>query len=640
MAAGVDDAGVAAAGEVAPRDVTVRAVAVAARVVALSMAAFQLYTAITVNFSPMVQRSLHLAFALCLLYLIMPTRTGSGRVDLALRCVAALLSVAVTVYAAVEFTNPGIFRAIDPTPLDVTFGTILAVLLLEATRRVAGPSLAIIALVFLVYAFVGPWLPGLLGHPGFGYSEVVSSMYIRLEGIFGTALGASATYVYVFILFGAFMIRMGGGDFFIRLAQALLGRTRGAAGKVSIFASALFATITGTGPSNAAAVGIVTIPTMIRSGYSPRMAAALEAAASVGGQITPPIMGASAFIMADLLGVPYFEIAKAALLPAILYFVSLFFTADLEAARHGLKGMSRDTLPSVLTTLRQGWQFLIPVGVLVWFLAIAQVSPGRAAAWALLSFVPAWLGREMVAGRRISLRAIVEAFDESSRSAIMIAVACAVVGVIMNVTDLTGLGLKFTSLILGYSNDTLIVLLMLTALAAILLGTGLPTTATYLICAILVAPALAKMGIPLLTAHLFVFYFGVVSDLTPPTAVSCYVAGSIAGESGMRVAFSATRVALPALIVPFMFIYSPALLLHGSVLEVAATSVPALLGLLAFSVALIGYWMGPLHWWERGVALVAGALMVVPGIATAVTGVALIVVVAIGHLRRQRAAAA
>jgi TRAP transporter 4TM/12TM fusion protein len=453
-------------------------------------------------------------------------------------------------------------------------------------------------------------------------------MYVRLEGIFGTALGASATYVYVFILFGAFMIRMGGGDFFIELAQALLGRTRGAAGKVSIFASALFATITGTGPSNAAAVGVVTIPTMIRSGYTPRMAAALEAAASVGGQITPPIMGASAFIMADLLGVPYYEIAKAALLPAIFYFVSLFVTADLEAARLGLKGMRREDLPSVWKTLRDGWHFVVPVGVLIYFLGVAQVSAGRAAAYALLSFVPVWLGRELVAGRRIQLSRIVEAFDESSRSAVMIAVACAVVGIIMNVTDLTGLGLKFTSLIIGYSNDTLIVLLLLTALAAILLGTGLPTTATYLICAILVAPALAKMGVPLLTAHLFVFYFGVVSDLTPPTAVSCYVAGGIAGESGMRVAFSATRVALPALIVPFMFVYSPALMLNGSFLQVVEASVPALLGLLAMSMALTGYWMAPLHSWERGVAMVAGALMVVPGLVNAAVGFAVMAVVA------------
>jgi len=619
----------------APRSKAARIVAAIAKVVALAMAAFQLYTAITVSFSPMVQRSLHLAFALCLLYLVTPSRARAGGMDLALRCAAAALSVLVTVYAAVEFTNPGIFRAIDPTRLDIVFGTILVVLLLEATRRVAGASLAIIALIFMVYAFVGPWLPGLLGHPGFEYSQVVSSMYIRLEGIFGTALGASATYVYVFILFGAFMIRMGGGDFFINLAQALLGRTRGAAGKVSIFASALFATITGTGPSNAAAVGVVTIPTMIRSGYSPRMAAALEAAASVGGQITPPIMGASAFIMADLLGVPYFEIAKAALLPAVLYFVSLFVTADLEAARHGLTGMRREDLPSVRKTLYDGWHFIVPVGVLIYFLAIAQVSPGRAAAWALVSFVPIWLGREIVAGRRIQLSRIVEAFDESSRSAIMIAIACAVVGIIMNVTDLTGLGLKFTSLIIGYSNDTLVALLLLTAMAAILLGTGLPTTATYLICAILVAPALAKMGVPLLTAHLFVFYFGVVSDLTPPTAVSCYVAAGIAGESGMRVSFSATRVALPALIVPFMFVYSPALMLNGSLLEVLEASVPALLGLLAMSIALIGYWMGPLRLWERGAALLAGVLMVFPGLLNAGVGVAVMAVVAFVHRRRR-----
>jgi TRAP transporter 4TM/12TM fusion protein len=293
---------------------------------------------------------------------------------------------------------------------------------------------------------------------------------------------------------------------------------------------------------------------MIRSGYSPRMAAALEAAASVGGQITPPIMGASAFIMADLLGVPYYEIAKAALIPALFYFVSLFVTADLEAARVGLKGMPRAEVPSLSKTLLGGWHFLVPVAVLLYFLAIAQVSPGRAGAWALMSFVPVWLFRELHARRRIDVGQIVAALDESSRSAVMIAVACAIVGVIMNVTDLTGLGLKFTSLILSFSNNQLIVLLALTALAAILLGTGLPTTATYLICAILVAPALAKMGVPLLTAHLFVFYFGVVSDLTPPTAVSCYVAGSIANVSGMRVAFSATRVALPALIVPIMFV--------------------------------------------------------------------------------------
>lgn len=615
-------------------DLPERMVRAAARAIALSMAAFQLYTAITVTFSPMIQRSVHLAFALSLLYLITPTRAGAGRVDLAARCIAAVLGVVVTLYAAVEFTNPGVFRAIDPTATDIVFGTILVVLLLEATRRVAGPSLAIIAGVFLVYAFVGPWLPGLAGHPGFSYAEVISSMYIRLEGIFGTALGASATYVYVFILFGAFIIRMGGGDFFIKLAQALLGSTRGAAGKVSIFASALFATITGTGPSNVAAVGIVTIPTMIRSGYPPRMAAALEAAASVGGQITPPIMGASAFIMADLIGVPYYEIAKAALIPALLFFISLFVTADLEAARHGLKGMRREELPSLRATLLGGWHFLVPVAVLLYFLAVAQVSPGRAAAWALLAFVPVWMVREVHASRKIDLQQVIAALDESSRSAIMIAVACAIVGVIMDVTDLTGLGLKFTSLILGYSNDQLIVLLALTAMAAILLGTGLPTTATYLICAILVAPALAKMGIPLLTAHLFVFYFGVVSDLTPPTAVSCYVAGSIAGESGMRVAFAATRVALPALIVPFMFVYSPALLLQGGVFEILMAAIPALIGLLSMSIAMIGHWMGPLRHWERAVAFAAGLLMVVPEGLTTALGIAGIVVLGIVHTRR------
>ncbi|MBM3572414.1 MAG: TRAP transporter fused permease subunit, partial [Alphaproteobacteria bacterium] len=445
----------------------------------------------------------------------------------------------------------------------------------------------------------------------------------------------SATYVYVFVLFGAFMMRLGGGDFFINLAQALIGTARGSAAKVSVIASALFATITGTGPANAAAVGVVTIPTMIRSGYSPRVAAALEAAASVGGQITPPIMGASAFIMADLLGIPYFEIAKAALIPAALYFVSLFVTADLEAARQGLKGMKREELPSVTATLAAGWHFLVPVGTLLYLLAIAQISPTRAGAWAIASFVPVWLLRELMSGRRFDIRQIIDALEEASRSAVMIAAACAVVGIVMNVTDLTGLGLKFTSLIIGYSGGFLLSLLVLTAIAAILLGTGLPTTATYLIVAILVAPALAKMGVPLLTAHLFVFYFGVISDLTPPTAVSCYVAGGIARESGMRVAFLATRIALPALVVPFMFVYSPALLLQGSVVDVMLAAIPTMVGLLAMSVALVGYWTAPLRPWERAATLFGGSLLIFPGLITDGLGFAILAVVGAMVWRRR-----
>ena len=623
-----------------PAPDTMPVLRILARAIALGMAAFHIYTAFTVTFSPMIQRGVHLAFALSLLFLITPATGLPRAADIALRVVLAVASVLTTVYAAVEFTNPGVFRVIDPTWLDIAGGTVLLGLLLEATRRTAGPSLAIIALLFVLYALFGANLPGLLGHPGFDYPQIIASLYIRLEGIFGTAIGASATYVYVFVLFGAVMIQMGGGDFFIDLARALIGTSRGSAAKVSIFASALFATITGTGPANAAAVGVVTIPTMIRSGYTPRIAAALEAAASVGGQITPPIMGASAFIMADLLGVPYFEIAKAAFIPALLYFVSLFLTADLEAARQGLKGTPRSELPRLGATLRGGWHFLVPVAVLIYYLAIEQVSPSRAGAYAAAAFVPVWILREWFTQRRIVWRPIVDALEESSRSAVMIAAACAIVGVIMNVTDLTGLGLKFTSLILSYSGGSLFVLLLLTAVAAILLGTGLPTTATYLIVAILVAPALAKMGVPLLAAHLFVFYFGVISDLTPPTAVSCYVAAGIAKDSGMRVSFSATRIALPALIVPFMFVYSPELLLKGSAIDIVLVMVPTLIGLLAVSVALIGYLSGPLRPWQRALAFAGGVLLIFPGWATNVSGIALVILAnAQAWLEKRRATA-
>lgn len=596
----------------------------AAAALGLGMAVFHLYTALTVVFSPMIQRSVHLAFALALLFAITPNGPRAGILDLAVRILAAIAGAAVCVYAAVEFTSPGILRVIDPTSLDLVLGTVLVLVLLEATRRTAGPSLAIVAGIFLIYAFVGPHLPGLLGHDGFSYSQVVSSMFIRLEGIFGTALGASATYIYVFILFGSFMMRMGGGDFFIKLAQAAIGSSRGAAAKVSVLASALFATITGTGPGNAAAVGTVTIPTMMRSGYSARIAAALEAAASVGGQIMPPIMGASAFIMADLLNVPYFEIAKAAFIPATMYFIALFVTADLEAARLGLKGTPRDELPGMMDTLREGWHFLVPVAVLIYLLGIEQISPSRAGAWAALSFVPVWLTRELLAGRKIDWLNIVDALGEASRGAVMIAAACAIIGIVMNVTDLTGIGLKFTSLLVGFSGESLIGLLVLTALAAILLGTGLPTTATYLIVAILVAPALAKMGIPPIAAHLFVFYFGVISDLTPPTAVSCYVAGGIAGESGMKVSFSATRIALPALIVPFIFVYQPALLLQGDWIEIVLAAGTTLAGILAMAVALVGYWRRPLTLMERSLSVLAGIFFIHPDWMYGIVGVAIL----------------
>jgi len=603
--------------------------------VALAMAGFHLYTALTVVYSPMIQRGVHLAFALALLFLITPAREGAGRWDLWFRILAAIAGVVVTVYAAVEFTAPAIRRVIDPTTTDLVFGTILVLLLVEATRRTAGLSLALVALCFFGYAFVGPWLPGLLGHPGFTYAQVISSIYIRLEGIFGTATGSSATYIYVFILFGAFLMRMGGGDFFIQLAQAVIGTTRGASAKVSVLASALFATITGTGPGNAAAVGVVTIPTMMRSGYSGKMAAALEAAASVGGQITPPIMGASAFIMADLIGVPYYEIALAALLPAALYFVSLFITADLEAAKHGLRGMRREELPALGATLAGGWHFLVPVAVLIYYLGVEQISPSRAGAYAALSFIPVWLGRALWSRQRIDWAQVVYSLEDASKGAVMIAAACAIVGIVMNVTDLTGLGLKFTSLIVGYSGGSLMALLVLTAIASILLGTGLPTTATYLIVAILVAPALANMGVPPLAAHLFVFYFGVISDLTPPTAVSCYVAGGIAGVSGMRVSFAATRIALPALIVPFMFVYQPALLLQGELIDILQAGITTMLGVLAIAVALVGYWVAPLRPWEQAGALIAGCLLIVPALLTNVAGLVLLIGLAALAWRRR-----
>jgi len=466
---------------------------------------------------------------------------------------------------------------------------------------------------------------------------MISTMYIRLEGIFGMAMGTSATYIYVFVLFGAFLMRMGGGEFFMGLAQAVLGGFRGGPAKVAVLASAFFATITGQGAANVAATGVVTIPTMIKTGYPRKIAGAIEASASIGGQITPPIMGASAFLMADFLGIRYFDVCMAAIIPSFFFFLSIYLIADLEAAKNGLTGLSKEERPRVGPILRQGWHFIVPILVLLYFLSVTQVSPARGAVYGAFSFVPFWLGRELVARRPIDLRKVLDALIDASKSAVLIAVACASVGIIMNVTDITGLGLKFTSLIINYAGGNLYILLMLTMCASLLLGLGLPTVVSYMIVAILVAPALTKMGILPIAAHLFCLYFAVISDITPPTAISCYVAGAIAKESGMRVAFQACRIALPGFIVPYVFVQAPALMMEGSAIKIIYGVIVVSMGVLGLAVGLSGYWFSKITPIERILAVLGGISLIHPSVYTDAIGVGFLGLVGVlSWLRRAR----
>ncbi len=593
--------------------------------VALAMSAFQFYTAVTILYSPFVQRGIHLAFAMAIGFLIYPfTPRAKGPVASLLDIALAAAGAAVGIYAAVSISDAGVLRVINPTTWDYVMGTACILLALELTRRAAGPSLAVTALLFVLYALFGDLVPGTLGHPGFTYKRVLGFVFLQEGGIFGTALGTAATFIFIFVLFGMFMMRLGGGEFFIDLAQAIFGTFRGASAKVAVFASALFATITGTGPANVAATGMVTIPLMIRGGYDRVFAAAIEATASVGGNIMPPVLGAAAFIMADLLGVPYSAIVKAALLPGIFYFVALFILVDMEAAKNGLRGARRAELPKLVPVVRRGWHFLVAIGALVYWLGFLQWSPLRAGSWATMLFLALYIVRQVTAGDRIDWAGFVRALDSSAKSAVVIAAATAVIGIVMGVTDRTGLGLKFSQLMVDLSFGYLPLLLLFTMVASIVLGTGLPTTATYLILAVLAAPALVSLGVKPLVAHLFVFYFGVIADLTPPTALSCYVAAGIAGASGMRTAILATRMAFVGFLMPFMFVYSPPLLLEGTWLEVGLAALTGLVGVWGFAAALSGYCSRRLGPARRVAAGVGGLCLIIPGLVTDVLGVGLV----------------
>jgi TRAP transporter 4TM/12TM fusion protein len=599
--------------------------AAAALAVAVGMSLFQFYTAVTIIYTPFVQRGVHLAFAAALGFLIYPRRAGAtGRWASVADLLLAAAGAAVGLYAAASLSEAGVLRVINPTPWDFVMGTACILLLLELTRRAAGSSLALTALGFLLYALLGQYLPGIFGHPGFSYKRVLGFVFLQEGGIFGTALGTAATFIFIFVLFGMFMMRLGGGEFFIDLAQAVFGTFRGASGKVAVFSSALFATITGTGPANVAATGMVTIPLMIRSGYDRTFAAAIEASASVGGNIMPPVLGAAAFIMAELLGVPYSHIVTAALLPGLFYFLALFFLVDLEAARAGLRGLPRAELPRLGPVLRRGWHFLAAIGALIYWLGVEQWSPLRAGSWATVLFLVLYLLRAPLARERVDWRGVVGALETAARSAVVIAAACGVIGVIMGVTDRTGLGLKFSQLMVDLSFGFLPVLLVLSMVASIILGTGLPTTATYLILAVLAAPALVSLGVKPLVAHLFVFYFGVVADLTPPTALSCFIAAGIAGAPGMRTAFLATRLAFVGFLMPFMFVYSPALLLDGTWQQVGLAAATGVIGVWGFAVGLAGYFRGPVPAWGRAAAVAGGLCLIIPGVVTDAVGVTLI----------------
>ncbi|HEY8425920.1 MAG TPA: TRAP transporter permease [Limnochordales bacterium] len=609
--------------------------AIAALAIAFSL--FQLYTAAFGVLEARLQRAVHLAFGMSLVFLLYPARRRADRRSLPWWDVALAVAGAAAPLYLVVFYQDIVLRAAMPTPTDVAVAIASVLLVLEAARRVVGLPIVVVATAFILYALLGRSLPGFLAHRGFSLSQIANHLYFTTEGIFGIPLGVSSTFIFLFLVLGAFLEKTGIGKFFIDLANAVAGFASGGPAKVAVITSALEGTISGSSVANTVGSGSLTIPMMKRLGYRPEFAAAVEAAASTGGQIMPPIMGAAAFLMAEFTGIPYIEVAKAAILPAVLYFTGIFIAVHYEAKRLGLRGIPRDQLPGVWSVVKSRGHLILPLVGIIWLLMEGS-TPMKAAFYGILLAV----GVAMLhPSTRMSGREILAALEQGARGALGVVMATAVAGIVIGVITLTGLGLKLASGVVQLAQGNLLLTMVATMLTSLVLGMGVPTTANYVITSTIAAPALLQLGVPLLAAHMFVFYFGVVADITPPVALAAYAGAGIAGSNPMRTGVVASRLAVGAFIIPYIFVLSPVLLLQdvtlASSLQMLVTS---LAGMFGVAVAMGGFLRTTLALWERALLLVAGVMMIDPNVVTDVVGLALMAAVVASQVWKARRAAA
>ena len=602
---------------------------------AVLMSLFHLYTAGFGVLGDINQRAAHLLFALVLIFLVYSSspqsRSRLGFTD----AVLALLGAAAAGYLLVNYEYV-VSRELYITPIlpwEWVLAFAMVLLVLEAARRTNGWPLVIVAVAFLVYAFVGPYLPGLLSHRGVPLTKLVDQLYLTTEGIFGIAIAVSSTFVFLFILFGAFLEKSGTGEFFINLSKALVGDMRGGPAKMAVVASGLLGTISGSAVANVVTTGTFTIPLMRRLGYTKNFAGAVEAVASTGGQIMPPVMGAAAFVMAEFTGIPYLKVCVHAAIPALLYYLAVGTMVHLEACKLGIEGLPRTELPALGTVLWFGWHLFMPLVGIVYFL-MQGYTPLLAGFYAVLLTIAISMVRRAT---RMTPRTVYAALEAGALSALPVAAACAAAGIVIGVVNLTGLGLRFSSIIINLSGGNLLAALMLTMFASLILGMGLPTTPAYVIQAALAVPALVNMGVPVIAAHMFCLYFAVVSAITPPVALAAYAGASLSGGDPMRTGFVATRLGVAAYVVPYMFVYGPALLIIGQPLEILLAACTAILGVIGLAVAAEGWLLCRLAVWERLLALIGALLLIKTGWATDLAGMALLGVVLASQLR-QRAA--
>ncbi len=602
--------------------------------IAILMSVYHLYAAAFGAPEAMMHRSIHLGFTLTLVFLLAITSEWEkGKIklyfDLAL-LVLTLLSLG-HIFLNYDYIVTRYPYVDSLTPWDFVMGIVLTLILLEASRRLIGWALPVTAVVFLLYALFGQNLPGLIRHTGFSVETIIDQLYLTTEGIFGIPLGVSATYVILFIIFGAFLEESRTGQFFMDFANSVVGGAKGGPGKISCISSALFGTISGSAVANVMVDGWLTIPLMKRTGFKKDFAAAVEATASTGGQIMPPVMGAAAFVMAEYTGIPYIQICIHAAIPALLYYFALFMAIHFEASRTGLLGVPKEERPRFQSVVLARGHLFFPLVVIVYFM-IAGYTPMYACLYATLSVILIALLR---AETRMGVMKILKALEFGAKNVLPVAAACACAGIIIGVINLTGLGLKFTSLILVIAGNSLIPALIFTMFAGIVLGMGLPTTAAYIVQAALLIPALIKLGVPLIAAHLFVFYFAIISAITPPVAMAVYAAAGIGGSNLWRTGLEAVRIGATGFIIPFMFVYGPSLLLIGSIGTIITTIISSSIGVVALSAGLMGWFLKEATYLERVMLVVGALLLIKPGLYTDAIGlVLLIIVIVIQKLRK------
>ena len=594
-------------------------------VIAVIWSLWQLYTATFGLKPPTIQRGVHVGFALVLVYLLYPLRTSdkSNKVKL-YDYILLACSLLVVGYHVINF-EPLLFRAGAYTQTDMIISIIAVILVIEATRRVAGPVLITVSGAFLLYAFFGNFVPGYFSHGGYSLQRIATYAWISTESILGTPIMVSSTFIFLFLLFATYLKMTGIGDWLTDLALAIAGHTTGGPAKAAIVASASQGTISGSSVANTVGTGSVTIPLMKSIGYRAEFAGAVEAAASTGGQLMPPVMGAAAFIMTEFTDLPYLTIALAASIPALLYFTGIFIMVHLEAKKNGLEGIPKSQLPKAKKLLKEKWFLSIPIFIIVGRLVMGR-TPMNAAIWGIASsiiigFINSYVDKK----QQFGIKEVIKGLEEGARSALPVVMACASAGIIVGVVTLTGLGIKLSHGIVLLSAGNIYLTMFLTMIASIILGMGMPTTANYIVQATIAAPALIKVGVPVIAAHLFVFYFGIVADITPPVALAAFAGSGIAGSNPFKTGVEASKLAFAAYLVPYIFAVSPVLVLvDAEPLTVIVALATALIGMFGIAGGVSGYLVRPSKPWERLILFGSGLMLVNPNYLTSGIGLVLL----------------